>query len=780
MQISVRKRINLQETRRATGAVVTAAGARWSASVVESLESRQLLASTWFVNAAALTNGNGSSASPFKTIQAAANVVNPGDVVNVLPGTYNEKVVVTRSGSAALPIQFKASGGAVTVTNATVPMWGALIDIRASNLSFDGIDVRDSGWYGYIIQGTSTTARVSNISIANVKTRTTYASGIYTKYAAQVSILNNKIQDACVSPVATHNTQECISVVESDGFVIDGNEIWNSIGNNGPSNGGEAIDAKGNSSNGVIQNNDIHDIKDVGIYLDSGSKQGTGATDDRPMANIVVTRNVIKGSYHGIAVASELGGTAQNITISNNLVTDSAENGIVIAAWNDNGPRSGILIANNTVYRNGFGNTQSTWGGGIDVATINYTNIRILNNVVSQNESWQIANTNTTGAPFGQLTVAGNVSFGGGLSYWHPQIGSPGLNQDPQLVDPAAGDFRLRSTSPAINYGQPAEAPTVDLTGAPRFAAPDAGAYEFVAPAPTGLSLAPTSDTGTPGDNITRLNNTTAASRLSFIVTGVLSGATVKLFSGSMLLGAATATGTSVTILTDGVTALANGVSLIFATQTFASSPSAATSSVAITVDATAPTLAGTPNINIGTTQATSRSQIRTITWTFSEPLAIGLSSFSLKNRDTGNTVSLSSRVVTINSNTATLALDQPGVDASPDLFLPSGNYELSLSPTVADIAGNAIDANADGTPGETATFRFFKLLGDFTGDRRVSNADYLVWKNTYNKTVGGATGVDPAFDLNASGRVSNADYLIWKTRYNQRLITMTDGLFFA
>ena len=46
-------------------------------------------------------------------------------------------------------------------------------------------------------------------------------------------------------------------------------------------------------------------------------------------------------------------------------------------------------------------------------------------------------------------------------------------------VNPAAGDFHLKSTSVAINAGDPNDAPATDADGKARNGPPDAGAYEF-------------------------------------------------------------------------------------------------------------------------------------------------------------------------------------------------------------------------------------------------------------------------------------------------------------
>lgn len=295
--------------------------------------------------------------------------------------------------------------------------------------------------------------------------------------------------------------------------------------------------------------------------------------------------------------------------------------------------------------------------------------------------------------------------------------------------------------------------------------------------APTAIALAASSDTGVAGDNKTNLNNSAIAKRLSFVVSGTTAGTTVSLYAGTSLIGTAPGTATSTTVLTNGTTPFADGTVSLTATQTSAGVASAASAPLLITVDTLAPKLVSTPVINAATATA-ARSQVRTITWSFSEPVTANLIAFTLKNRDTGATVVLSGRSVTTNGNTVVLTLDGIAGDAAPQLFLSNANYELFLSPTVPDDSGNALDANGDGVPGETPSLRFFKLLGDFTGDRRVNSTDYLFWSRQYGKTVG-PTGADAAFDLNADGRINSTDYLFWSRQYGSSVAALVDGLFY-
>jgi len=65
----------------------------------------------YYVNASTGNNANpGSLTAPWKTIQKAANTVVAGATVNVAAGTYDERVQVSRSGSAGNLLTFQAQG----------------------------------------------------------------------------------------------------------------------------------------------------------------------------------------------------------------------------------------------------------------------------------------------------------------------------------------------------------------------------------------------------------------------------------------------------------------------------------------------------------------------------------------------------------------------------------------------------------------------------------------------------------------------------------------------
>ncbi len=99
-----------------------------------SYEAAEVAGNTWYVSANAATGGNGSEASPFKTIQEAANRATAGDRVIIKGGTYRETVTPANFGTAKNPIIFEAaSGEQVTVS--------AFEEIKGFKLYYDGIYV---------------------------------------------------------------------------------------------------------------------------------------------------------------------------------------------------------------------------------------------------------------------------------------------------------------------------------------------------------------------------------------------------------------------------------------------------------------------------------------------------------------------------------------------------------------------------------------------------------------------------------------------------------------
>ena len=95
-------------------------------------------------------------------------------------------------------------------------------------------------------------------------------------------------------------------------------------------------------------------------------------------------------------------------------------------------------------------------------------------------------------------------------------------------------------------------APVNDGTGIDQFDAQSLPVL-VLPPAPTTIDLVDSSDTGSSNsDNVTGRNNLNADSKLQFVVSGVFSGNEISLYDGATLIGTAMATGSTVTVTTNG------------------------------------------------------------------------------------------------------------------------------------------------------------------------------------------------------------------------------------
>ena len=92
------------------------------------------------------SNSGTSQATPFATIQQAAGLTQPGDVVEVMNGTYSNSghwVVadITQSGTAGAPITYEAAPGQHPVIDSSGTWDGLLVD-GASYVTIQGFEVK--------------------------------------------------------------------------------------------------------------------------------------------------------------------------------------------------------------------------------------------------------------------------------------------------------------------------------------------------------------------------------------------------------------------------------------------------------------------------------------------------------------------------------------------------------------------------------------------------------------------------------------------------------------
>jgi parallel beta-helix repeat protein len=199
----------------------------------------------------------GGSTPCYPTIQAAVNVANPGDIIVVASGTYNERVVVDK---ANLMLE-SASGAATTIIvcqpfPAPYSTWKNGIQIVADGVTVDGFTVRDAiggfpnspgillGDHRTSPPGPYSGIAVSGVSITNcILDNNDY--GIYLFGASNNVIENNEVMNC----PAGSPPQAGIGVI-----------LWDDHNRTPP------YTAADNTDN-IIRNNNIHDNARTGLYV---------------------------------------------------------------------------------------------------------------------------------------------------------------------------------------------------------------------------------------------------------------------------------------------------------------------------------------------------------------------------------------------------------------------------------------------------------------------------------------------------------------------------------
>jgi hypothetical protein len=105
---------------------------------------------TYYISPSGSDSNSGSQSSPFKSIQQAANIVNPGDTVMVQSGTYqttdpNKYAIVSlnRGGTASQWITFQCQPGVVLDGQSKTTAYGWVLGTNASYMVIQGSNIQN-------------------------------------------------------------------------------------------------------------------------------------------------------------------------------------------------------------------------------------------------------------------------------------------------------------------------------------------------------------------------------------------------------------------------------------------------------------------------------------------------------------------------------------------------------------------------------------------------------------------------------------------------------------
>jgi Right handed beta helix region len=429
----------------------------------KSLPSHTMPGNVYYVS----TNGNDSApgdsrASPWRSIQHAAQAMNPGDTTIVEAGRYDERVVITKSGGPGKTITFTTDRGAL------VQMRG--FRIMADYMQVMGFDITNQyqtpqqGWGMYVIGSHNL---ITHNHIHNLCFEGIYLSGN-----------GNRSSGATAYNTISHNT---ITRAEMAGVHIEGQSNLierNDVGftrqypPNCPARNGADADGFRFFGNGhSFISNRIHDIAVAGSlynpnpHTDCFQSWGpaTNVTFDSNWCQWPAPRPGSGAGGNEIGMVQNFAGNVSNLLFMNNVFINMGK-GLIVQG--DSGPIVGLRFFNNTV--------DNVIQEGLILHNVSGARIvnNIFHNVGSGSDNYLVADRESQ-----NFVAESNDMYMSNGS----EPGSYGstvrrLKLDPQFLNRDGFDLHLTAVSGLIGVGMNLPEVRHDFDGMPR---PQAKPYDL-------------------------------------------------------------------------------------------------------------------------------------------------------------------------------------------------------------------------------------------------------------------------------------------------------------
>jgi hypothetical protein len=318
-------------------------------------------AATLYVATTGSDTNPGTLASPWRTIQHAANSIVAGDTIYVRGGTYKESVTLGVSGSASAGfVTLQSYPGETAILDGTglaVPGETGLINIiDQSYIKVVGLELRN--WsssstskvpVGIWITGGGSNLQILNNHIHDIKNS---AKGCDAN-ALGLAVYGSNPSTPLSNVTIDGNQLDHLTLGCSESLAVDGNvQNWSVTHNVIHDNNNIGIDAIGfeptltgkyrytqrnRARNGTIAGNTVSRIRSRGnpAYWEDG--QWCNCADGIYVdggAHIKILRNRVRGSDIGIEVAAENArGRADHVLVHRNVVTGSLFTGITTGGY---------------------------------------------------------------------------------------------------------------------------------------------------------------------------------------------------------------------------------------------------------------------------------------------------------------------------------------------------------------------------------------------------------------------------------------------------------------
>lgn len=416
----------------------------------------KLYGNIYFVSPNGSDHNPGSLNLPWKTLGKAASMLEPGDIVYIRGGIYQESVDFKGSGTSKLPIKILAYPGETPIidgNNYTIPgdVGGTLLELSGNYIYVSGLEVRYSSYLGVLLSGSHVTA--NRINCHHSLHGGMNENGDYTVIENSI-VWSNDMQ----------NYEGKNPAGDSTGLTAARNPL-NAILRNNTVYGNWGIGLSTYEADGtLLENNIVYDNYGPNVYI-------SDAQNVVFQNNFLYTTGAMKGGGQiGIQTGDEKYSSA-NIKIINNIVYRANHN--LYCLHGSSGRMLNVLIANNTFV-------NSTDEAGVEFKVGSYQNVIFMNNIVRQD------------GPYPVIRVEDDhpgLTFSYNLWSKTPRTSASGpgdLIADPLFTetgDPYSPEwFMLNNNSPAINKAFSLPNVTYDYFWNLREPTPDMGAHEFTHP----------------------------------------------------------------------------------------------------------------------------------------------------------------------------------------------------------------------------------------------------------------------------------------------------------
>ncbi|MEZ4271136.1 MAG: right-handed parallel beta-helix repeat-containing protein, partial [Myxococcota bacterium] len=430
------------------------------------LNASQAFSAMYYVANTGNDGSNGSSSSPFRTLQRAVSAVGPGDTVIIHGGTYAPMEVCDLHGSGSRHSTPDPCPQVITFKSASGE--NAVIDHQAYAGDGGCLPRQGDGYRGLEFQGlnsclvfdgltlTNSDPRIDEYRNCDIENDLEHCVDLWRQsFNGKNAIKINPVDEGEVRKRSSHITLKNLRVYHHALTAIAGGADYSQLLDSEVYEIGSIGEGYGTYLHGkgwLIRGNEFHDNSGYGMHFGNTTSPKHYLTDSVIENNRIYnnTRTLVvhpnTSTYRvGNSSGVSFWGAYRNI-VRNNLIYGNGQLGILLKG-SDN------IFANNTFYNNG------SIKPNVDIFD-NYSGQQntFYNNLGSPRSS-------SSGILLNPASITKNNRF----------------DIDPKFIAPKIGDFRLRETSEVIDAGLTLSEVKSDFLGVPRPQGKgyDIGAFEF-------------------------------------------------------------------------------------------------------------------------------------------------------------------------------------------------------------------------------------------------------------------------------------------------------------